>query len=179
MSLLSRFKRQRVKNYHIDDPNWLSEWQTLADFLGVSLDPSDVDVRGKRALKEITVYVCIKILSENISKLPVKIYQDNGGIKKVAGHYLNPILRLRPNPYMSASDFWKGVEVQRNIYGNSYVWIEYANRGRNAGKVQALYLLDAQQMQVWVDDSGLISSKKLHLVRLYRQCRGAVQASIN
>ncbi|AJO22879.1 phage portal protein [Weizmannia coagulans] len=159
MSLLSRFKRQRVKNYHIDDPNWLSEWQTLADFLGVSLDPSDVDVRGKRALKEITVYVCIKILSENISKLPVKIYQDNGGIKKVAGHYLNPILRLRPNPYMSASDFWKGVEVQRNIYGNSYVWIEYANRGRNAGKVQALYLLDAQQMQVWVDDSGLISSK--------------------
>lgn len=135
----------------------LTDLQSLADWLGLSVD--ELDITGTRSLNEITVFICIKILSETISKLPLKVYQENNGIKKATDHYLYPMLKLRPNLYMSASDFWKCVETQRNIYGNSYVWIDRATTGRNAGKILGLYPLDATKVQIYVDDVGLISSK--------------------
>lgn len=133
------------------------DWQNLMDWLGISVD--DLNIKGKNALKEITIYICIKILADTISKLPLKIYQDNEGIKKASNHYLYPMLKLRPNPYMSASDFWKCVETLRNIHGNSYVWIDFVTTGRNAGKIQGFYPLEPTKMKVYVDDVGLLSSK--------------------
>ena len=55
---------------------------------------------------------------------------------------------------MSSTNFWRCLETQRNIYGNSYAWIEY----NGDGSINAFYPLDSKQMQVWVDDVGLISS---------------------
>lgn len=130
---------------------------TLAEMLGISAD--DLDIKGKNALKEITVYTCIKILSETISKLPLKIYQDNNGIRKATGHSLYTLLKLRPNEYMSASDFWKCIEAQRNIHGNAYVWIDRVSVGRSAGKVIGLYPLDSTRMQIYIDDRGIINGK--------------------
>ena len=80
-----------------------AEWENLRKWFGFS----DTDIRGTKALKEITVYTCIKILSETLGKLPLKIYQKTkDGQKKDADHYLYPILKERPNPYMSAYTFW-------------------------------------------------------------------------
>lgn len=133
------------------------DWTELMDWMGINSD--ELQIRGTNALKEITVYICIKILSDTVSKLPLKIYQDSGGIKKATEHYLYPFLKLRPNPYMSSSDFWKCVETMRNIYGNSYAWIDYVQSGRNAGKIQGFYPLNPTQMQIWVDNVGLLSNK--------------------
>ncbi len=135
----------------------LNDVKTLMQMLG--MDPSSIDISGKQSLKEITVYTCIRILADTISKLPFKIYQDQNGIRKASEHYLYPMLKLRPNPYMSASDFWKCIETQRNIYGNAYVWPEVARIGRNAGRIQGLYPLDSSRMKIYVDDAGLLSSK--------------------
>lgn len=129
---------------------------TLADLLGIN--PDDLEVTGKNSLKEITVYTCIKILADTMSKLPLKIYQDNNGIRKATEHYLYTLLKLRPNEYMSASDFWRCVETQRNIYGNAYVWIDRATSGRNAGQIRGLYPLDSSKMQIYIDDRGIINS---------------------
>ena len=130
--------------------------QQLADWLG--LDTDELNISGTNSLKEITIYTCIKILSESISKLPLRAYQDNEGVRKATEHYLYQLLKLRPNPYMSASDFWKCVESQRNIYGNSYVWIDRLKTGRKAGTVIGLYPLDSSKMQIYVDDVGLLNS---------------------
>lgn len=151
------FRGQRkIKNMEIT-PNWAPEFDELMTFLGIV--PDTINVTGKNALKEIVVYTCVKILSDTMSKLPCKVYQDNNGVRKALEHYLYPILKLRPNPYMSASDFWKCLESQRNIYGNSYAWIDFVPNGRNAGKVQGLYPLDSTKMRIYVDDVGLLSSK--------------------
>lgn len=115
-----------------------------------------LQIDGANSLKEITVYTCIKILSETLGKLPLKIYQDSGGIRKATDHYLYPLLKLRPNPYMSAFDFWKCLETQRNIYGNSYAYIDVVP---GSWKVQGLYPLNSTKMRVFVDDVGLLSSK--------------------
>ncbi|KHO32067.1 nucleoid-structuring protein H-NS [Clostridium tetani] len=124
----------------------------LLEWLGINIE--DINIQGKNSLKQTTVFGCLRVLSDTVSKLPVKIYKKTDGIKKVTDHYLGPLLKLRPNPYMSASDFWKSVEVQRNIYGNAYVALDFNNRGQVTG----LYPLDSSKMKIFVDDVGLLNS---------------------
>lgn len=128
------------------------DWASLADWLGINADT--LEISGTKSLKEVTVYTCIKILSETLAKLPLKIYQDKGGVRKASDHYLYTLLKLRPNPYMSAVDFWKCLETQRNIYGNAYAAPDILRNG----KIIGLYPLDASRMSVYVDDVGLLSS---------------------
>jgi len=152
--------RNRIRNQTLggDGGNWSADFDILMGYLGITQD--DLKIRGKNALKEVVVYTCIKLLSESLAKLPLKIYQDSGGIKKATDHYLYKFFKLRPNPYMSAFDFWKCVETLRNIYGNSYVWLDFIPMGRkNQGQIQGFYPLNPEQMEIWVDNVGLLSSK--------------------
>jgi len=130
----------------------------LAEFLGIEV--GEVNVKGKNALKIDTVFACVRILSESVAKLPLKVYQeDEGGVQKQTRHPTYQLLKLRPNPYMSAFDFWKCVDAQNSIYGNAYVNIEFDNRGKIAG----LWPMDAAKVKVIVDDdtalSGVIQSR--------------------
>lgn len=131
----------------------------LLDLLGIDRD--EIDARGTGALREATVYACVKILSEAVAKLPLKVYQElpEGGIRKATDHYLYPILKHRPNPYMTAYDFWRAVEAQRALRGNSFVAIEFETRGPNKGRVKALWPIDTGKVEVWVDDEGLVSTR--------------------
>lgn len=125
----------------------------LLKWLGINVD--DVNVSGRNSLKQATVFGCLRVLSDTVSKLPIKLYKKDNGVKRLTNHYLEPLLKLRPNPYMSASDFWKCVELQRNIYGNSYVAIDFSSNG----KIKGLYPLDSSKMKIYVDDIGLLSSE--------------------
>jgi HK97 family phage portal protein len=129
----------------------------LLELLGINVE--EVNIRGKNGLKEATVYACIRILSEAIAKLPLKVYKEDGGTKKATEHYLYSLLKYRPNPYMSSSDFFRCVEVQRNLYGNAYVNIEFIKRGPDKGKIKALWPLDSAKVTVYIDDKGLFDSK--------------------
>lgn len=132
-----------VGPYELNDP-------ALLELLGI--DPDTVSLRGKGALREATVYACIKLLSEAIGKLPLKVYQEsNGGPRKATEHQLYRLLKLRPNPHMTTSQFLRLVEVHRNIYGNAYVLIWRGSHGRILG----LYPLDPAQVTVYVDDLGI------------------------
>lgn len=126
----------------------------LLEMLGV--ETSEINYSGKNALKEATVFACIRILADSIGKLPVKVYKNKDGRQSVADHYLTPLLKIRPNPWMTARDFFKALEVQRNLYGNAYAWIEFAKVGRNAGKVTGIYPLDSSKVQIYIDDIGLL-----------------------
>lgn len=125
----------------------------LLEMLGVEVD--EISYRGKNALKEATVYACIRILADAVGKLPIKTYQDKEGKQSAAGHYLTSLLKLRPNPWMSSRDFFKCLEVQRNTHGNSYAWLDVGTKGRDAGKVTGLYPLDSKQVEIWIDDVGV------------------------
>jgi HK97 family phage portal protein len=145
--LFRRALERRSIEYSLNDPG-------LLELLGIS--PDEVNVYGKSALKVATVFACIKILAESVSKLPLKVYQeDENGINKAVRHYLYKFLKLRPNPYMSASDFAKCNETQRNTYGNAYVNIETDEKGRIVG----LWPIDSSKVTIWIDDVGLLSSK--------------------
>lgn len=108
------------------------------------------------SLSEVTYYTCMKILCESIGKLPYKIVQKEygKGSRVATDHDLYPLLRYRPNKFMTATDFWTHVEFNRNHYGNCYVWIS------GYGKQMQLYILPNEYMQVWVDNKLLLSNIK-------------------
>ncbi|ACL19510.1 phage portal protein, HK97 family [Desulfitobacterium hafniense DCB-2] len=113
---------------------------------------------NKDKLSEITYFICIKTLSEAVAKLPLKLFRETQkGTEKAVGHYLYSLLKLRPNPYMSAWNFWTTIEFQKNHFGNSICYIDMVKSGRDSGKVKGLYILDHKNVQIWVDDAGLIS----------------------
>ena len=130
----------------------------LLEVLGIDLDT--INVKGKNALKVDTVYACIRILSESVAKLPIKVYQeDENGVQRATQHPVYQLLKLRPNPYMSAYDFWKCIEAQNDLYGNAYASIEFDRRGRIVG----LWPMDSARVKIVVDNdtaaSGVITSR--------------------
>ncbi|WP_026326473.1 phage portal protein [Paenibacillus ginsengihumi] len=126
----------------------------LAEVLGIDLD--EISVKGKGALKIDTVYACVRIRSESVAKLPFKVYQeDDYGVRKHSKHHVAKLLRLRPNPFMSAYDFWKVTETQNCIYGNSFVNIEFDPR---TGKPVALWPIDYNKVTIYVDDDTGLSN---------------------
>lgn len=121
------------------------------------LNALGINSNNTEDLGEITYFTCMRILTDTISKLPLKLYQQTeDGTTRSTNHYLYHLLKLRPNKYMSSSDFWKAVEFNRNHYGHSVVYIDF---DKNL-KVRGLYPLDMENIEVWVDDKGIINKDK-------------------
>lgn len=122
------------------------EMNHLLDFLGLS-DIDDED------LSEATYFACLKVLSESIGKLPLKLLQHNerNGVITARDHALFSVIHDRPNPYMTATTFWSTVEYNRNHYGNAYVLID------GGGSKMRLWILPSDQVEVWYDDVKILS----------------------
>lgn len=135
----------------------------LLRFLGIS------DVSNDE-LSEATYFACLKVLSESIGKLPLKLMQhqpDNGVISR-RDHPLYYVLRERPNRYMTATTFWSTIEYNRNHYGNAYALID------GYGERLQLWVLPSEQVEIWYDDQKIwgdlpdIYYLYLHGGRVYR-----------
>lgn len=125
------------------------ELNNLYKFLGI--DPDE----DERAISEATYFACMKVLSESIGKLPLKLlrYNDKNGVETARKHPLYYVLHDRPNPYMTATTFWSTVEYNRNHYGNAYVWIQ------GAGKDMKLWILPSTQVTVYYDDAEILADQ--------------------
>ena len=125
----------------------------LLEMLGI--DPEEISVRGKRGLNEATVFACVKVLSESVAKLPLKIHQDTDqGKLKSVNHYLYPLLKIRPNPFMTSSHMFGALEAQRDLHGNSVAWLEMDKRGQ----VKYIWPLDMAHVTIVVDDIGVLGT---------------------
>ena len=125
------------------------ELNNLYKFLGIDTDTDE------RVLSEATYFACMKVLSEAIGKLPLKLlkHTDKNGIETARKHPIYHVLHDRPNPYMTSSTFWSTVEYNRNHYGNAFVWI------RDAGKNMTLWILPSEQVEVWYDDAKVLAEQ--------------------
>lgn len=120
--------------------------QQLIDFLGLH------DTK-ESALSEATYFACLKVLSESVGKLPLKLLQHNedGGVVTARGHPLYFALHDRPNPYMTSTTFWSTMEQNRNHHGDAYAWI------KGAGKKTSLWILPSEDVEIWYDDQKILS----------------------
>lgn len=124
-----------------------AQMRALLNFLGISDDTNE------EMLSEATYFACMKVLSESIGKLPLKLlkYSDKQGVKRARENPLYRVLHDRPNRYMTATNFWSTVEYNRNHYGNAYVLINTYKNGKKKGQTD-LWILPSNEVEVWYDD---------------------------
>lgn len=136
------------------DVDKLLDSPVFQNMFGVNMDRQEDEKRA-------TLFTCLRILSDSVSKLPVKVHDDKDVNSE---HCLNTILRLRPNKLMSASTFWRTIEYQVNWFGYSVVPIERVN-----GKVKSLIPLNMKNVEMYVDDVGLLDNNKEPIYFTYEQ----------
>jgi HK97 family phage portal protein len=98
----------------------------------------------ENADKISTVYACIKILSETLSRVPLNLYsEDIIGNKPIdKNDYRYPLLHYKPNAWTSQQTFFASLEYWRNLKGNSFARI---NRDNN-GKITSLVLISPSKV---------------------------------
>lgn len=122
---------------------------TLLEWLGIDGNTP------KDKLSEATYFSSMKILSESIGKLPLHMYQKTDeGIVPSDKENLYSLLKLRPNPYMTATTFWSTVEMNRNHFGNAYVWKRYEGI-----EIKDLWIMPSEDVSVIIDDAGLFGKE--------------------
>lgn len=123
------------------------------------------------ALSEATYYACLKVLSESIGKLPLKVlqYTPEGGVRTAREHWFYKVLNERPNKYMTASVFWTDQELKRDHYGNAYAWIDTTDP-----RHPQLWPMDPSAVKVWYDDAKLLIKDVPGLYYVYSTPAGTV-----
>lgn len=147
MTLMQRIKAGVNAFRGKSTPEETMSLNQLLNFLGVHSTE-------KGAQSEATYYACLKVLSESLGKLPLKVqqYTPDKGIRIARDHRYYRMLNVRPNRYTTASAFWSTVEWMRNHYGNAYAWID----SRDPSHPQ-LWLMHPDQVQVYYDNALVLS----------------------
>lgn len=116
-----------------------------------------IDSTSKSALSETTYFTCLKLLSETIGKLPLKFKQEtHEGVIRAKPNRAYMVLKTRPNPYMTPTTFWSTVEMNRNHYGNGYVYCRY---NKKTGELRDLWIMQSDATEVYIDDIGFFGEK--------------------
>lgn len=125
---------------------------SLFDILGQFNEDTEV----QQDISETIYFICLKHLSESLGKMQWEKREitKKKGRETIFDNDLDLLLNIRPNPYMSAITFWQTVELNRNHYGNSYVYIE-----RNGVKIKNLWQLPSDEVEIWIDNKGYFGSK--------------------
>jgi HK97 family phage portal protein len=106
--------------------NWgdmTAGWSTLAG-LGMFQNNSGVQVTPYTALQSSAVYACVKRLSTDVAKLPLRMMRKlpNGGWEEETNHPVARLLR-KPNRRMTKFEFVQTVVMYHQLHGNAYVAI--------------------------------------------------------
>lgn len=105
------------------------QMESWSDLFGPGYSAS-AHVTADRAMRHSAVFACVRVLAGAISTLPLKVYrQKKGTPTHDRTHKLSPLLRLRPNPRMSAAMFWRAITAEAVLNGNGYAWIERSRNG--------------------------------------------------
>jgi len=82
-------------------------------------------------------WACLKVLSEDIAKLPIRIIKKTNEGRETANPELTMMLSQSPNPLMTSFSFWQGMMHNAANWGESYAEIQRDT----AGKAIAMWLI--------------------------------------
>lgn len=151
VKLKMKLVMQSVKNMFIKQTDTIGvQSDELLRWLGI-------DKKSRGAISETTYFTCLKLLSETLGKMPLKLRQEtSNGIIRARPNKAYHVLKTRPNPYMTPSTFWSTVEMNRNHHGNAYVYCRYNRRN---GELIDLWIMESDCVRVMVDDEGYFGEK--------------------
>lgn len=157
---------QRIRNgfAQITNANILQETASINDesfleWLGIKRNNDD-----KKPTSDVTYFTCLKMMSETVAKMPWKAYKKTKqGVQEIEdSDEITRLLKERPNPYTTPTAFWNAVEMNRNHYGNAYVYIQREFKRKKYGgeyKTIALWVMESDRVTILVDDEGYFGNK--------------------
>lgn len=129
------------RNYHPSD----------SDIIRILKGDSAI-VDEEAALRFSAVYSCVRVLSESVAQLPLKVYRKTDqGREEHSTHRLYNILHNAPNERQTAFSFWEATLSSLALWGNSYALIDY---NLKSGAVEALYFIDPSKVTPKKSQSG-------------------------
>lgn len=156
----NRFRRKSASTN--DD-----QWKSLIEWLGVDGN------QPRGALAEATYFACLKVLSESIGKLPLKLQKSTSknGVTTVWRDSRYIVVHDRPNPYMTSTMFWSTMEHNRNHFGNAYALIHGAGTAKNP---MSLWILPPDRITIVNDDKDLFKNGANKIYYVYSSPEGEV-----
>jgi len=115
---------------------------------------SDIDcsVTSLSAMQVATVYTCVLVNAETISSLPASVKQvTSQGSRTATEHPAHKLIHDKPNPFQTASDFWKTVSAHIDLYGNCFAIVSYSGSFRPK---RLDIISDPNAVQIQRTDSG-------------------------
>lgn len=153
MSMWKNFRNGMARIMNINTlPTAGMNDESFLEWIGLKKDDN------KNPTSDVTYFTCLKMMSETVAKMPWKLYQNTEtGIKEPDETEVAYLLKHRPNPFMTPTVFWNAVEMNRNHYGNAYVYVRRQfKRKRYGGEMKTLdlWIMPSDCVQIIVDDQG-------------------------
>lgn len=97
----------------------------LAELLGGDSNSSGVMVTPTTAMRSSAVYACVRVLSETLASLPLKMFRklQDGSKEEVTDHPLAKLVHRVPNTWQSASEFRDQMTMHAALRGAAYARI--------------------------------------------------------
>ncbi len=111
-------------------------------------------VSAESAMRYSAFYAAVRVISEGVSWLPLKVYRRraDGGKDEVTDHPVHNLIQHEANPNMTAQLFRESRQAWVCTRGNGYAEIER----NNGGQPIALWPVDADTINVNYDDMGRV-----------------------
>lgn len=107
------------------------------------------------ALQLSSVWACVRLITESVASLPVRVYKKEGdGPRSYAeDHPLNQLFENKVNRWQTRTEFFETLTMQLVLSGNGYVMIQRNAKGQIIGLVP---LMSAQMEVTLLDDGDLL-----------------------
>jgi HK97 family phage portal protein len=107
-------------------------------------------VTNETAMRIATVYACVRVISESVAQLPIKIYRPTAsGPEEVRDHPAARLLKREPNGWQTAFEFREMMQGYSALRGNGFAVVE-----REAGTNRPLSLIPMNPTRVEVFKTG-------------------------
>ncbi|MDB5053140.1 MAG: phage portal protein family [Bacilli bacterium] len=157
MGVLSRLV---VKNQGLNIDQFFD--QKLSRYFG-GISHSGVMVTEESAMRFVTVYSCVRVLSETFASLPLSIFKKmpNGGSQPATDHPVHGLIHAAPNDEMTSYTWKESQMVNLTLSGNNFSIITPNRRGQITDifpltwfQVDVRRDLLTDKIQYWVTDRG-------------------------
>lgn len=121
---------------------------------------SGVSVTPETAMRQATVFACVRVLSESLAQLPKQLYQHrrDGGKDRLTETPLYTILHHQPNEWMTSFELFEYAMASVANRGNFYSFINWIGRGDNQ-EIKELLPLPTGDVEPVMDDNWNLSYK--------------------
>ena len=125
MGILSNIFKTNKRSSLSAPSDWLIK--SLSSLFGQQTT-SGQSVNAESALSIASVHACVRVISDGIAGLDLKLYYENEDSRKqVYSHYSNVVCN-EPNSYQTKFDFFKWMVSQLVLQGNAYAFINRDSR---------------------------------------------------